>query len=1380
MKLIFLIVWVWLGFQGFACADWTLLGNNEPWGNVNGGDFAAGSDELVDGVACWTVNDELSQNGSRAGIEHGVFESGGHSLTVVDSRVLDNIAEYAAPVAGDVLRWSFAAKAEFTCTATASMHLVFGSHIRTVASQKALPFNNDPYAVFSGTYEITAEDAEAGMPFVRLELASDYSITVFADDVNLQVLDPATAGPENLMAETTDSGIELSWSDSGEQNVYRKKVGDSSFEQIASQLQGSSFEDTSIICGVEYLYLVTTIRSGTESSASATEAVRKVDAVAPEPPVAVTAEGLEVVTKLCWSVVDSDIHHVVIYRGNADGSEMQVLENPVFDSEFIDLAPIKGVENGYQIQAVDFSGNEGALSELVTAKVLAVKGAAFNDLILPVPAGAGLRSDLWGDDAVLPRNAENGIEDTAWSYWGGRPVAGSDGKFHLCVTRWPEDGRKGHWDWPQSTIAYAVSDQPAGPYEIVRDLAYDFSDGLGHNADIVLLKDGRYLLYALIDWQPTLFSSDSMAGPWVREGVMKVEYDSVELGDDRDYQVQRNLSGVQLDDGSMLWVTKFGRMIKSENGILGPYSVLTDVVQHNETIPEEYRNSNYEDPVMWRDDVQFHLIINAFYDYRAVYLRSPDGINWTCETGFAYTPDCTFYADGTRTRWHKLERPHVLTDEYGRATHLSLAGIDVAKELDFGADNHSSKNLIMPLVVHKRLSLLNSQPVDSATEEIRLLIHSEEGFDAQQDLDLDSLHFGAAEEVNFGRGAVLKSTESHTDGLILIFDGAGNGLTAENFAGKLIGQTTDGALVTGYSKLEPDSGLMVEAGSNQTILYPESSIVLAGAASDENGTVVSAVWRQVSGPETALLSGADSLSLTASNLIKGTYTFSLTAVDDDEHSASDIVTVVVEKDPSQIDRVVLWGDDFDAVPLDTVSVNNQMIGDTEVVTANTLSSRVVAAPAAFVGASGHVLVLSRLENKYAALCSAEAIDLSSFALSSGDRYSISFDLYIPGELSHAVGGVNFRWKDGDHTDNGPTDRSYETLAPGVHHLQYEGTFPVDTGTGDFFPDSLQPFIWFNPGGTALDEFAYVDNISFKIEPPPIGHTVFWEENFNDSTIGNTSQIVGGAKMANTLTGVIATVPPGFAAADGGVLLLSSGENAYASLIPSETVDLTDVDIQPGDTYQLSFDLYLPADLPVAVGGVNFRWKNADNTANGPTDASRAVSSAGQHRLVYTGKFPVNTGGEDFIPTSVIPFVWFDQDGAVATDHAYIDNIYFEISPAEMSPFERFRQRLSLAGGADADDDLDGQSNYAEFVTGTCPTNAMSQFQINALQAERSGFRIQLDSIIGRRYTIKKTDDLRSDWSVYTNGILGTGSSIEMIDPDIESNRFYRISVEMAE
>ncbi len=77
-----------------------------------------------------------------------------------------------------------------------------------------------------------------------------------------------------------------------------------------------------------------------------------------------------------------------------------------------------------------------------------VTGGRFLDRFLTMPAQGELTTNTWGAENVVPRYIDNGIEDNEWSYWGGNPKLGEDGKYHLFVCRWREDSPKGHMEWP--------------------------------------------------------------------------------------------------------------------------------------------------------------------------------------------------------------------------------------------------------------------------------------------------------------------------------------------------------------------------------------------------------------------------------------------------------------------------------------------------------------------------------------------------------------------------------------------------------------------------------------------------------------------------------------------------------------------------------------------------------------------------------------------------------------------------------------------------------------------------------------------------------------------------------------------------------------------
>lgn len=807
----------WIGIALLASlncfGDVVLIGSNIPHESVLDGDFErirAGWRNPAPSPH-WTT--EIHGTGyGHVGFALGKMMNTGITLATVESRVLDH-TEIQSLKAGDVLAWRFSSNAEYPCDGRVSLALIFGGLERVVAGQVKVPNGPEKPKVYAGLYTVTAEDAKLGMPRAKFTLESTHGIKVYVDWFDLKILTGNRVG--ELAASAVDKSIELTWnSEVGlDRRASRGQLGDPSlpytiyrsseerkgYEKVAEDMKENRWVDSSVISGKSYFYAV---KQGT--SVSTAVQARTVDSVPPAAPHSLKAAGGDWMVKLIWETVDNDVEYYKVYRGDADGKNMACIAPHVTGESFEDMLPVKSVDNVYGVKAVDYSGNEGPLSETAAARTKAVAGTSFSDLILPMPIHKELRSDIWGAETVLPRDPDNGMEDAEWSYWGGKVIRDpSDGKYHINVVRWPEDVRKGHWAWPDSTTAHAVAEKPTGPFSVVDDIAYDYKNGLGHNANIIPLIDGRYAMYSLIEWKPMIFTADTMNGPWTLEGEIEVDFDNPLVDQSRTYRYRNNLTGVQREDGSFLMVSKAGAVMHSTNGILGPYTVLTETVDANMTIPEHYRKSNYEDPTMWYDGVQYHMIINAFLDYRAIYLRSPDGINWKYEQGLAYAPACTVYEDGTRTCWYKVERPNVLQDEFGRATHLSLAAIDVPKRDDYGNDNHSSKHLIIPLVVHKRLTILNREPVTGDTAEVEVLIHSEEGFDAARDLDLESLRFGGSEAVNYGSGAKLKTTRPHNEGLILVF-GEGSGITEKNFVGKLIGQTKDGGLAVGYSKLAGD------------------------------------------------------------------------------------------------------------------------------------------------------------------------------------------------------------------------------------------------------------------------------------------------------------------------------------------------------------------------------------------------------------------------------------------------------------------------------------------------------------------------------------------------------------------------------------------------
>ena len=406
-----------------------------------------------------------------------------------------------------------------------------------------------------------------------------------------------------------------------------------------------------------------------------------------------------------------------------------------------------------------------------------VKGARFMDRFLPMK-GNVLSSDTWGADCVLPRYVDNGIEDGIWSYWGGNIRKGEDGKYHLFVCGWLECSPKGHMEWPNSYVFHTVSDNLTGPFKPVRII------GKGHNPEMFRAKDGRYVVY-VIDGR---YVSDDLNGKW--------EYGKFDFNarDRRIIEGLSNLSFAQREDSSYVMVCRGGGIWVSRDG-LSEYNQLTD----KRVYPDV--DGRFEDPVIWRDHIQYHLIVNDWLGRIAFYLRSKDGVNWVVDPGEAYMPGVAVHADGQVEDWFKYERLKVYQDKYGRAIQANFAVIDTLKNEDKPFDHHSSKNISIPLNPGLLLTILDEKPITSGTKTIRVKIQAEEGFNPQTDIDVNSLRFGASEEVNYGRGCQVLTTENAGKDLIVTFNGKGNGITKDEFAPKLIGKYKNGRMLYGYARL---------------------------------------------------------------------------------------------------------------------------------------------------------------------------------------------------------------------------------------------------------------------------------------------------------------------------------------------------------------------------------------------------------------------------------------------------------------------------------------------------------------------------------------------------------------------------------------------------
>ena len=109
---------------------------------------------------------------------------------------------------------------------------------------------------------------------------------------------------------------------------------------------------------------------------------------------------------------------------------------------------------------------------------------------------------------------------------------------------------------------------------------------------------------------------------------------------------------------------------------------------------------------------------------------------------------------------------------------------------------------------------------------------------------------------------------------------------------------TDNVTVT-VNNAPPNQAPIADAGANRVITLPTNATSLSGAASsDVDGTIVSFLWQQVTGPSASTLSSTNTESINVSNLQAGVYTYRLTVRDNDNATSTATVTVTINVSPN--------------------------------------------------------------------------------------------------------------------------------------------------------------------------------------------------------------------------------------------------------------------------------------------------------------------------------------------------------------------------------------------------------------------------------------------------------------------------------------------------
>jgi len=130
----------------------------------------------------------------------------------------------------------------------------------------------------------------------------------------------------------------------------------------------------------------------------------------------------------------------------------------------------------------------------------------------------------------------------------------------------------------------------------------------------------------------------------------------------------------------------------------------------------------------------------------------------------------------------------------------------------------------------------------------------------------------------------------------------------------------NGSSITEVTVTAPTIAPKVNAGADQTITLPVDNLSLKGSDTIGTARIVTTLWSQLSGPDTAVFDSPDSLNTSITHLSKaGNYLFRLRATDSLGLVANDTIKVVVL--PAVGPRVQAGSDQAIAFPANTVVLN---------------------------------------------------------------------------------------------------------------------------------------------------------------------------------------------------------------------------------------------------------------------------------------------------------------------------------------------------------------------------------------------------------------------------------------------------------------------------
>ncbi|MFT4022416.1 MAG: PKD domain-containing protein [Flavihumibacter sp.] len=139
---------------------------------------------------------------------------------------------------------------------------------------------------------------------------------------------------------------------------------------------------------------------------------------------------------------------------------------------------------------------------------------------------------------------------------------------------------------------------------------------------------------------------------------------------------------------------------------------------------------------------------------------------------------------------------------------------------------------------------------------------------------------------------------------------------------------TDNSGATGHDQVQvtvlpaPNLPPVANAGPNQSITLPSSTVNLSGNGTDPNSDPLTFAWTQVAGPQTATIQSPNAAATTVSSLsVAGTYTFRLRVTDNHGSYSDDEVNIAVQAKPNERPHANAGANQQITLPVSQVTVS---------------------------------------------------------------------------------------------------------------------------------------------------------------------------------------------------------------------------------------------------------------------------------------------------------------------------------------------------------------------------------------------------------------------------------------------------------------------------